>query len=86
MDLKDEQWAVVEPLLPKRPGRTDVKGRPRVDDRVIPNGILWVLHIASPWHDIPNRYPPYLKCHRHFREWVEKGVFQDLKTITTRKV
>jgi transposase len=42
MDLKDEQWAVVEPLLPKAPRRADGKGRPRVDDRAILNGILWV--------------------------------------------
>lgn len=76
MDLKDEQWAVVEPLLPKPPRRSDGKGRPRVDDRAILNGILWVLRTGAPWHDMPDRYPAYQTCHRRFQEWVEKGVFE----------
>jgi transposase len=78
MDLKDEQWAIVEPLLPKVPRRADGKGRPRVDDRAILNGILWVLRTGAPWHDVPNRYPPYQTCHRRFQEWVEKGVFEEI--------
>jgi len=41
MDLTDEQWTIVEPLLPKPAKRADGKGRPRVDNRAILNGILW---------------------------------------------
>jgi transposase len=76
MDLKDEQWAIVEWLLPKVKRRADGKGRPRIDDRAILNGILWVLRTGAPWHDMPNRYPPYQTCHRRFQEWVEQGVFE----------
>ena len=76
MDLKEEQWAIVAPLLPKPPRRADGKGRPRVDDRAILNGILWILRTGAPWHDMPNRYPPYQTCHRRFQEWVEKGLFE----------
>ena len=86
MDLKDEQWAVVEPLLPKALRREDGKGRPRVDDRVILNGILWVLRTGAPWHDLPNRYPPYQTCHRRFQEWVEKGVFEEVLRALVRDV
>jgi len=68
MDLTNEQWAVVEPLLPKAVKRADGKGRPRVDNRAILNGILWVLRTGAPWHDMPNRYPPYQTCHRRFQE------------------
>ena len=53
MDLKDEQWAMVEPLLPKVARRTDGKGRPRVDDRVILNGILWVFAPEHPGMTCP---------------------------------
>ena len=76
MDLKDEQWVIVEPLLPKVARRADGKGRPRIDDRAILNGILWILRTGAPWPDMPNRYPPYQTCHRRFQEWVEKGVFE----------
>ncbi len=68
MKLKDEQWAVVEPLLPKPVKREDRKGRPRVDNRAILNGILWTIRTGAPWHDMPNRYPPYQTCHRRFQE------------------
>jgi transposase len=86
MDLKDEQWAVVEPLLPKVERRADGKGRPRVDDRAILNGILWVLRTGAPWHDMPNRYPPYQTCHRRFQEWVEKGVFEEILRVLVKDV
>jgi transposase len=86
MDLKDEQWAVVEPLLPKVERRADGKGRPRVDDRAILNGILWVLRTGAPWHDMPNRYPPYQTCHRRFQEWVEKGVFEEVLRALVKDV
>lgn len=78
MDLTDEQWAVVEPLLPKPVKRADGKGRPRVDNRTILNGILWVMRTGAPWHDMPNRYPPYQTCHRRFQEWVKAGAFETI--------
>jgi transposase len=76
MELTDEQWAVVEPLLPKPVKRADGKGRPRVHNRAILNGILWVMRTGAPWHDMPNRYPPYQTCHRRFQEWVKAGTFE----------
>ena len=78
MDLTEEQWAIIEPLLPKPVKRADGKGRPRVDDRTILNGILWVMRTGAPWHDIPNRYPPYQTCHRRFQEWVRSGTFEKI--------
>lgn len=76
MELTDEQWTIVEPLLPKPVKRADGKGRPRVDNRAILNGILWVMRTGAPWHDMPNRYPPYQTCHRRFQEWVKAGTFE----------
>ena len=78
MELTDEQWAVVEPILPKPVKRADGKGRPRVDNRAILNGILWVMRTGAPWHDMPNQYPPYQTCHRRFQEWVEEGTFETI--------
>ncbi len=78
MDLTDEQWTVVEPLLPKVVKRADGKGRPRVDNRAILNGILWIMRTGAPWHDMPNQYPPYQTCHRRFQEWVQAGTFETI--------
>jgi hypothetical protein len=63
MDLTDEQWAVLEPLIPTPPRRADGKGRPWRDRRDILNAILWIfLRIGAPWHDLPERYPPYQRA------------------------
>ena len=39
-DLTDEQWAVLEPFIPKKRRK---RGRPRNDNRQTLNGILYVL-------------------------------------------
>jgi transposase len=38
-ELSDEEWEIIRPLLPPRAS----VGRPRIDDRLIVNGILYVL-------------------------------------------
>ena len=74
MDLKDEQWAVLAPLIPRPHRRADGRGRPWRDDREVLNGILWVLRTGAPWQDIPDRYPSPATCHRRFQHWVRGGV------------
>jgi len=86
MDLKEEQWEVVKPLLPKPNRRMDGRGRPRVNDREILNGILWVLRTGAPWHDMPERYPPYQTCHRRFQEWVRCGTFEKVLRALVKDV
>jgi transposase len=73
MDLTDAQWAVLDPLFrPRR--RSDGRGRPWRDTRAVLNGVLWILRTGAPWHDLPNRYPPYQTCHRRFQHWQRSGL------------
>ncbi len=76
MDLTDEQWKVVKPLIPVPPRRANGRGRPWRDSREVLNGILWVLRTGAPWKDLPERYPSYQTCHRRFQGWVEERVFE----------
>lgn len=55
---------MIEPLLP-----TDVRGKERMDDRRVLNGISWRLRTGAPWADIPARYGPYTTCGNRFRRW-----------------
>ena len=55
MELTDKQWAVLEPLIPKKQPREDGKGRPRVDNRDVLDGILWMLRTGAAWQDLPDR-------------------------------
>jgi len=75
MQLTDEQWSVVEPLIPKPKVRKDRKGRPRVEARSVLDGMLWVLWTGAPWKALPSEYPPYQTVHRRMQEWVEARVF-----------
>jgi transposase len=67
MDLTDEQWAVLEPLIGELPKRADGQDRPRRGSREVLNGILWILRTGAQWADLPERYPPYQTCHRRFQ-------------------
>jgi transposase len=46
--------------------------------RDVLNGVLWVLRTGAPWHDLPERYPPYHTCHRRFQRWAEEGVLVEI--------
>jgi transposase len=76
MDLTDAQWAVLQPLLHRPPTRK--RGRPWQEARAVLNGILWVLRTGAPWHDLPDRYPPYQTCHRRFQQWQRDGTLTRL--------
>jgi hypothetical protein len=41
-EVRNEEWAVLEPLLRLRQ-RADGRGRPPQDQRTVPNGVLWIL-------------------------------------------
>src|SRR5918992_1165811 len=75
MDLTDEQWAVLQSIIPTPLRRPDGRGRPWREAREVLNGILWILRTGAQWKDLPERYPPYQTCHRRFQHWVRAGVF-----------
>lgn len=67
-ELTDFEWSVIQPLLPNKP-----RGKPRVDDRRVLNGIMWVLRSGAPWRDVPERYGPYTTCYNRFNRWRKAG-------------
>jgi transposase len=73
MDLTDDQWRLIQPLLPQHPSQP---GRPWQDDRAVLNGVLWVMRTTSPWHRLPPQYPSYKTCHRRFMQWKRSGVMR----------
>ena len=73
-ELNDNQWGLIMPLLPAHKSR----GRPRADDRVTLNAILWVLRSGARWKDLPRRYGSRSTCHRRLQEWQELGVWEHI--------
>lgn len=57
-ELTDEAWDVVSDLLIELHGR----GRPRLSDRLILDGVLWMLYSGAAWRDMPERFGPWSTC------------------------
>ena len=81
--LSDAQWALVEPLLPGKPG--DV-GRTGFDNRKSLEGMLWVLRTGSPWRDLPEDFGKWGTVYQRFRRWTMAGVFDRLHEATKQRL
>ncbi|WP_026648894.1 transposase, partial [Blautia wexlerae] len=71
-ELTDEEWLRIEPLLP--PENTGKQGRPRKDNRIIMNGIVWLARSGAPWRDLPERYGSWKTVYSRFRKWIDDGI------------
>jgi transposase len=76
MDLTNEQWQLIETILPPDRVRADRRGRPWSDRRKALEGALWILRTGAPWQDLPPRYGPYQTVHRRFQNWVRDGTLE----------
>ena len=69
-DLTDEEWALIEPLIPpaKRGG-----GKRSVNLREVVNGLMYVLSTGCQWRAIPKDLPPRSTVHGYFDLWSWDG-------------
>lgn len=71
-DLTDEQWAVLETLLP----RGTKVGRPPVwSRRQLIDGIRFRVRTGAPWRDVPVEYGPWGRVYDLFRRWQRIGTW-----------
>jgi transposase len=47
-----------------------------IANRLVFEGILWVLRSGARWKDLPERYPSPSTCWRRLRDWEEQGVWE----------
>jgi transposase len=69
-ELTDEEWKLVEPLMPGK-GRC---GRIPRNHRQVLNGMLYVLRTGCAWRDVPRKYGPWQTIYNRFNEWRRKGL------------
>jgi len=67
--LTDEQMARLRPFFPKS------HGRPRVDDRRVLSGIIFVNRNGLRWRDAPAEYGPAKTLYNRWKRWSGMGVF-----------
>ena len=72
-DLTDEEWALVEPLIPpaKHGGR-----RRWVVVREVMNGVMYVLSTGCQWRYLPKDLPPKSTVHDYLTRWNYDGTIE----------
>lgn len=81
-DLTDEQWALIEPLIPVYKW-----GRPReLDMRAVVNAICYIDKTGCQWEMLPKEYPNHNSVYHHFARWSEEGAWQVINTALREQV
>ena len=55
-----------------------LRGFPRVDDRRMVRGIIFVIRKARRWRDAPSAYGPHKTIYSRFIRWHHLGVFNQI--------
>ena len=72
-DLRDEEWALIEPLVPEAiwfPNLT----MPKHTRREIVNAILYVIRTGCQWRALPHDFAPWQTAFKYFTRWRKTGV------------
>src|SRR5271167_1533142 len=81
-DLTDEQWALIEPLIPVYTG-----GRPRKTAlRDVVDAIFYLLRTGCQWRYLPKDFPPKSTVWRYFDEWRHNGTLDVIHDQLRTKV
>ncbi|HEX2531513.1 MAG TPA: IS5 family transposase [Burkholderiaceae bacterium] len=77
-DVKDEEWRLIEPLLPGA-ART---GRPRKTDlRAVINALRYMVRAGCEWRMLPNDFPPWETGYYWFRRLMRRMLFKTIHDL-----
>jgi transposase len=82
-DLTDQEWEVLESLVPmvKSGGRPANHTR-----REILNAILYVLRTGCQWRNLPHDLPPWGTVYTYYRKWRLDGTWDHLHEVLRKQV
>ena len=76
MELTDQQWNRIEPIIASLAKKKDPRGRRGRDPRDVLNGVLWILRTGAPWRDLPSRYGKWQTVSSRFYRWRRAGIWE----------
>ena len=83
-DLTDDQWAILEPLVPPAVVRG---GRPReVDMREVVNTILYLNRAGCQWDMLPHDLLPKSTVYDYFAQWRDDGTWARMIDVLRSQV
>jgi len=77
--LSEAQMRRIAPYFPLS------HGVPRVDDRRVISGIIFVIKNGLRWRDAPHGYGPHKTIYNRFVRWSRLGVFNKILSELARK-
>jgi len=81
-DMTDQQWAIIEPLIP-----VNRVGRPRVNDmREVLNAISYINRSGCRWDMLPHDLPARSTVFNHFSQWKGDGTWQAILDALRQQV
>ena len=81
-DLTDEQWKIIQRLLPRR----SKKGRPPLDRRRVLNAILYINRTGCQWRMLPSDFPKWKSVYNIFWQWRNAGLWKQLNDKLRERV
>ena len=84
--LTDEEWEILEPLLPQILP-TKKQTRPcNWTKREILDGIFYQLKNGCNWQDLPKDFAPYSTVYWHYKQWRAEGAIETLMSVLHAQV
>jgi putative transposase len=84
-DLTDEQWPILEPLLP--PPRTQHGGAPRrVNMRAVLDTLLYQNRTGCQWEMLPHDLLPKSTVYEYFAQWRDDGTWAKIVGVLRARV
>ena len=82
-DTNDEQWAIIEPLLPP----VNTGGRPEKHPRrAVVDAILYVVRTGCAWRQLPADFPPWQTVYWYFNQWEQARVTEKILPVVRSRL
>lgn len=82
-DLSDEQWTLIEPLIPPQRAGGDTR---TTNMRDLIDAILYALKNGCQWRDLPGDFAPdWHTVYAYFNQWSKDGTWQRIYDVLHRR-
>jgi putative transposase len=82
-DMTDEEWTLIESLLPRFSYRGNSLWTPKRD---VVNAIFYINRGGCAWRMLPKDYPPWQTVYGYFARWKRDGTWQAIHDALRRRV
>ena len=76
--ISDSVWNVIKNVFPVKKSRV---GRPPLDQKLVLEGIRFIIESGAQWKMMPKKYGSKSAVHRTFRLWIKGKVFENIMNI-----